>query len=525
MAAGAWLDEEVFPAGMEFVGVEAGDFAPEPFADGAEGVVVEGVHAWVLEAAALDEAIPAFPDGGRSLFEHVAPRGDVGAGEEGVDEVWAVGVGQFEEHADGALDAGGRAALVAVEGGDEAFGCWGAEGVREEVEVEGEGISGLGVALDEAVGADEGAVKGGPDLGGEVGVFLGVVGVAEDGGHSGDEGGGLGEESGGEDGWGDGASVLGPAFEFEGIAVEPVVVVIAALVAPDEVWVGAADEVDPVFGGGVVVVEEAAVAVIDVGAPGDEDAGVAPGGGAGEAVVGSEGVGGEVGEAAVVGLGVADIDEPFAEEGFEVAAEGGGLGEDLGVAHPAEAFVALGAVGGDAMEVAAEGPLDGLPEAVEAGVGAGEIADVRGIGMDDAAGEEAAGRRVAEAAHFDVAEAMVGELGFKSFETVPAEGEAVFLGNAAEVVTVKVAIGLEHFGVAQGDGLAGLAAEAEAAPADDVLAEVEHVDVGGRLGDVDGAEFLGDADGFVGLGDEGRGDVGAHCCWAPTLGQGVGGGG
>src|SRR6185369_3082917 len=60
-AVGEGADDDVLVAGAIGIDVDAGDVAVEPVGDGTEGVVVEGVHPWVLEPALLGPAVPALP--------------------------------------------------------------------------------------------------------------------------------------------------------------------------------------------------------------------------------------------------------------------------------------------------------------------------------------------------------------------------------------------------------------------------------------------------------------------------------
>src|SRR5215211_9107755 len=80
--------------------------------------------------------------------------------------------------------------------------------------------------------------------------------------------------------------------------------------------------------------------------------------------------GGHIGESAFGRLGVFDVGHPLLEEGGDVHVEGGRADEDLGVAHPTEALVALRAVGRHAEEVATLAPDDVLLEFVNQRAGA-----------------------------------------------------------------------------------------------------------------------------------------------------------
>ena len=71
-------------------------------------------------------------------------------------------------------------------------------------------------------------------------------------------------------------------------------------------------------------------------------------------------------------LGIVHVIHPVFIEGGDIAVVGRGAREDLGVAHPAQALIALRAVGRDAHEVAALAPDDVALKLVDHRVGAGE---------------------------------------------------------------------------------------------------------------------------------------------------------
>ncbi len=91
-----------------------------------------------------------------------------------------------------------------------------------------------------------------------------------------------------------------------------------------------------------------------------------------------------------------------------------------------------------------------------------------------------------EAGQFDVAETVEGEAGLPDFWAGALADVGVGGGGFAEVGGVEGAVGVEHFGVAEGDGGAGGGGDFEADDADHVLAEVEGPVAGGGLGEGDG---------------------------------------
>ena len=105
------------------------------------------------------------------------------------------------------------------------------------------------------------------------------------------------------------------------------------------------------------------------------------------------------------------VAQPLGEEAGHVHVEGGGAGEDLRVARPAQPLVALRAVGGDVHEVAALAPEDVVLELVEqSGSSTSKLPAPGHVGVDHDAGERV--ERVGSPGQpvtVDVAEAVEGE--------------------------------------------------------------------------------------------------------------------
>jgi hypothetical protein len=89
----------------------------------------------------------------------------------------------------------------------------------------------------------------------------------------------------------------------------------------------------------------------------------------------AEQIGRDIREAAIgiLGIGV-EVDQPLGEEACDIEIAGGGGDEELGIAGPAEALVALRAIGGDLEIIALLTPDDVVKELVDACVGAFEHA-------------------------------------------------------------------------------------------------------------------------------------------------------
>ena len=112
-----------------------------------------------------------------------------------------------------------------------------------------------------------------------------------------------------------------------------------------------------------VLVNDAGVAGLQPGGPGDDDASIAPSGGeAGVLPGGAWGVNAEVRGG---GLRAAHVAAELAGECGEVHVVGSGAPENFGVAHPTQALVALRAVSRDADEVAALAPENVAPKLID----------------------------------------------------------------------------------------------------------------------------------------------------------------
>src|SRR5699024_8177663 len=121
-------------------------------------------------------------------------------------------------------------------------------------------------------------------------------------------------------------------------------------------------------------------------------------------------------------------------------------GEHLDVAGPAEALVALRAVGGHVQEVAACGPDDVLVQLVHQRFAAPEPTGAAQVGADHLGGH-LLGAQVAGPGHLGVPEAVEGETGG---QVVAAGGQLVAVGGggAAQRPGAQLTVG-EHLGVPQ----------------------------------------------------------------------------
>src|SRR3546814_7899775 len=102
---------------------------------------------------------------------------------------------------------------------------------------------------------------------------------------------------------------------------------------------------------------------------------------------------------------VCSSDLEAADEGIDLHGEGGRVEEDLDIAHPPHALVALRAVGGDRKEIAPLAPQRALPDRLEQRrVGKVHVADFAAGAVDDHRLDIVGGRHAGPAGHLDIAD-------------------------------------------------------------------------------------------------------------------------
>ena len=153
--------------------------------------------------------------------------------------------------------------------------------------------------------------------------------------------------------------------------------------------------------------KKAGIAVDFVYGPRTDGGGIPPGGGA--EIVDGDDVGDRLRDALFDGLFGGDVAQPFCKEGRDVVVERRRAAENLRIPRPAEALVALRAVGGKIEEVAPLPPHDVLLQAVDKGVLAGEGARLLHIGVQNEEGE-IFGAHLVDALDAEIAEAVEGEV-------------------------------------------------------------------------------------------------------------------
>jgi hypothetical protein len=282
---------------------------------------------------------------------------------------------------------------------------------------------------------------------------------------------------------------------------QPVTKGCAGVVLPEEAGIALFNRAEILRHGVPVLIDDAGVAGLQPRGPGNDDAGIAPAGA--ESGVGHGGARRIDAIHRRADLGAAEIGGEFAREGREAHVVRRRAPEDFGIPGPAEALVALRAVGGDADEVGALAPKDVAPELIEHGAAGSELCVEGGIGVDHFCGD---GRDVGpggKAGELDVAEAVEGEGGLVSLFSVTGKSEIVCGERGAEVFGVDGAVGVEDFGKAKTNLCARFTLDADVREACHVLTEVVDVDARRGLGEGFGVEGHFDADGLVVLRNDG----------------------
>ena len=508
--ARAGVDDDALEARRLRIGVDAGHKAKHPLADRAQGIVVERVHPRILEPLIFRPAIPTLPDGRGALLDGVAPGGERLVVQQSIGDFVFTGAGKSGAQVPHADEARGQVAFLGGDVVDQATDGPLAKFVWQQAHVQGQEVAGLGVALDAPVRRDIGIDERLPNGAVQVVILAGVLAFANGEGHLAHQSGVVGEVGGGDD-------VLGRV----GGDGEPVAVVVVQPLRAQQAGIGLADVLNPPGHRLVMLFDDAPVAVHAVDGPRHDDAGVSPGR---RAVSRSDQTRGHVRERAAGGLGVAHVPHPLGEEGGDVHVVCGGPYEDLGVPQPAQPFVALGAVGRDAQEVAALSPPDVALELVDHGVGALELADRRRVGMQDDAGDGVLARPAGIAGQLHVTKAVEGEARFIGLLAVALQRVDVCRFGGAQIGGVDAPVGIKHLRESQRDLVPSFAPHPQAGPTHHVLREVEDEHARLRLRDRLGFQLFRGPHGTVRLRDELRGRRRLHGDGLP-VGRIVAGGG
>ena len=180
------------------------------------------------------------------------------------------------------------------------------------------------------------------------------------------------------------------------------------------------------------------------GGPGNDHAGVAPT--RGKARIRRHGSGRADAVEGRADLRSAHIPGELAREGRQIHVVRGGAPEDFGVAHPAEALVALRAVGGNADKVGALPPLNVLPQLVDHRAAGRELCREGRIGVEDHGRHSFLWRRCTQPGDFKIAEAVEGEVRHQLFDSIAGQNKVIGYLGRAQIVCIDGSIVIDNFG-------------------------------------------------------------------------------
>ena len=163
-------------------------------------------------------------------------------------------------------------------------------------------------------------------------------------------------------------------------------------------------------------------------------------------------------------LGVHEVDHPLGEELGDILIITTRADKDLSVAGPAEAFIALWAVGGNFEVVRALTPDDVLLDFIHHRVRTFKGAGLWRIRIECYTGDGVSGRLFFEATDLHIAETVEGEARLPDFFAATFEHIGINSTSGAQVDGVGAAIVLEHLSKDHGDLISSLAVDLQACP-------------------------------------------------------------
>ena len=195
------------------------------------------------------------------------------------------------------------------------------------------------------------------------------------------------------------------------------------------------------------------------------------------------------------------VAQPLGKELLRVKIHAGGAGKDLRIAHPAQALVALGTIGGNVHKIALLAPDDVGEQLVQHGLGGSDMAGAPHVAVHGNAGEAVQRDLPGEAVHPDVAESVIGEPGLVGLAAIAAN-VAILAPGAAVILGVEIALLIHHLGEGDVHHIPCVGVHADLQEAGQLLAEVDDgLPIGGHE-HAGGMDALLLADGRALMGDE-----------------------
>ena len=179
---------------------------------------------------------------------------------------------------------------------------------------------------------------------------------------------------------------------------------------------------------------------------------------------------------------------------FDVEIEASGAPEDTGIAHPAQAFIALRAVGRDAEEIPALPPQADRPQAVDQFAGGRQPSGwLPAQAVDDFAGDRLSCRNSRIAGDFHVAKPVKCEVWRECLFALAGQDVNIGCVGVAQVLAINGAIRIQNLCEAHLDRSPGGARCFQSGPSDHVLAHIKDVGAVGQRRNTHRRDHLGDA--------------------------------
>mgnify|MGYP005843115919 CR=1 FL=1 len=477
--------------------VDAGQHPEHPLGDGAECVVAEGIHGRRVKAFVLGVAVPALPHRRGSVLHLVSPRREFAALKEADGQIVIPRRAENRQQGIGSQETGGHPVVVAGDELRQMPGRGRAETLRNQTERQRQGIGGLGAGAQAASGFEVVLLKHGGDAGEQLLVSFALGGFPDGGCHLRHQAGRVSEVG--------GVDELNGSRAAQGKPVAPRVGVVHAAEA------GAAPPAELHEAGhrAPVPFDQPRVAVRFPDLVRHNHPGVHPRRAVGCLLPMLHRIGRVIGESAVVTLRFRQVVQPLGEECGGVGMECRRAAVDLGVARPAQPFVALRAIRGDLDKVRALRPDDVAVKLVRHLVRGRERTRKWRIGMDHDSGHRIQGRLAARiAGDFDVPESVIGEARCPRLHSGAAQDVGVGSPSLAQVLGHQTAVRIDHFPEPESHPRTRRAGDLQPRDAGEVLPQVEDERAPGRTQHADRPDFLDGADigRRVGLHPERRGE-------------------
>ena len=180
-----------------------------------------------------------------------------------------------------------------------------------------------------------------------------------------------------------------------------------------------------------------------------------------------------MGYAAVFALIGNQVIEPFVEKSGHLVVVRSSARKSLCITRPAQALIALGAIGRYIQEIALLTPVDVALQLIEQRVGTSKFPGFLHVAVDHHGGEVVGVQNARIVGDFDVAKAHEGKMRFKSLFSHALEGVIQFTFCVAQVGGIKIAFFVQYFSVLDVHRRSGRASDFETDPSGNVLPKID----------------------------------------------------